>query len=187
MEHKDNLDRFLDHALSSLNDATPREGLEQRILANLAANKTRRSSWRWLWVAVPAAAVILLAVLLVPKPSHNQDTNVPNPSPEITRPVPPLEAGSGPMQDQPKRATTARIRRSPKVRAEVAAKAQVNAEPRLATFPSPDNGEQQARLLLQFVRQHPDMAQQWLKEQQEFRAMVARNQQDPLQFRSEEQ
>jgi hypothetical protein len=40
MEQRDNLDHLLDSALTSLNDAVPRDGLEQRILANLAARKS---------------------------------------------------------------------------------------------------------------------------------------------------
>jgi hypothetical protein len=184
MEQNDKLDRFLDRALADYGTATPRSGFEQRILANMAAQRQERDrNWRWLWIAVPVAATVLLVCMfaLRPTPAHTPE-NKAAVAPIINR-VPNATASTA----QPNRTPPLRARvRTVKNAAPVLAKQQNTPEPRLPTFPSPDDDEQ-ARLLLQFVRRNPATAQAVLKEQEEFRAMIAQSQQDSLQLRSEEQ
>jgi hypothetical protein len=60
----DRIDQWLDSALSQYAKAEPRHGFEDRILANLAAERRRIAlACRWWWlVAVPAMAVLVCVV-----------------------------------------------------------------------------------------------------------------------------
>ncbi len=63
---QDELDRMLDAALAKYAAVEPRTGLEDRILANLRAERTRvpdRAWWRWS-VAGALAAVVVVALAL---------------------------------------------------------------------------------------------------------------------------
>jgi hypothetical protein len=61
----DNLDTLIDAALASYTSLEPRPGLEQRILASVAAaGRPRRWGWRPLWALAAAAA--LIAVVAIP-------------------------------------------------------------------------------------------------------------------------
>jgi hypothetical protein len=169
MEQRDNLDRFLDHALTKLADATPQDGLEQRILANLMPKVVRRSNWHWAWIAVPAlAALMLLAVLIGPKIGHEQEAVTSETNRQETRIPEPPQTTIAPTR--PKTVNAARIRRLPKLRSDVIATAK--AEPRLATFPSSDENEQQARMLLRFVVGHPAEAKEVVLDEQRFQELA---------------
>ncbi len=64
-EDRDHMtDRLLDAALARYSDAEPRNGLEQRILANLAEHSTRRAPvWnRLLWTASACAAALAFVI-----------------------------------------------------------------------------------------------------------------------------
>jgi hypothetical protein len=173
------LDRLLDKSLSECANTSPRGGLEERILANLAESPKRRS-WMWLWITAPVTAVIIFAALMLFRTDNKTSTvqvaiiasPVTNPTvPQLKTPPPPVTSN----QPHPKRV---RPRRKPVT-------AEGTREPMLAQFPSPVAPDE-ARLLLQFVHQHPDTAQAVLREQQEFRAMIARSHNNQLQIRSEE-
>jgi len=61
----DRLDNLMDRALASYTPAQARPGLEQRILASVAAaNRPRTWGWRTVWAL--AAAATLLAVIVIP-------------------------------------------------------------------------------------------------------------------------
>src|SRR5579884_472422 len=69
----------------------PRQGLEGRILANLATMPPRRPWWRWMWVpALAAAALLAIAIGIrmmqheAPKPIEAQKT-VEAPKQEVAR------------------------------------------------------------------------------------------------------
>ncbi len=64
-EDRDHMtDRLLDAALARYSDSEPRNGLEQRILANLAEHSTRRAPvWnRLLWTASACAAALAFVI-----------------------------------------------------------------------------------------------------------------------------
>ena len=59
-KHSDELDRIIDDALSGYSKATPRPGIEQRVLRRIRIAETDRRSFRFLRFALPLAAALLL-------------------------------------------------------------------------------------------------------------------------------
>jgi hypothetical protein len=69
---------WLDAGLRQYGEAEPRPGLEERVLANLRADRGRAVAWAWWpWVALAAVAVIamVVAVPLLRKPEKTTATN----------------------------------------------------------------------------------------------------------------
>src|ERR1700761_8576215 len=58
-------ERWLDSALDRYTDAEPRPGFETRLLASVAAERSKRPRWnlRWHWIAIAATAAVAIAVL----------------------------------------------------------------------------------------------------------------------------
>ena len=164
MKRDDNeLERVLDRSLHEYSEVSARDGLEQRILANLAASPEKTRRW-WAWAVVPASAVVMVVGVLWVRLA----TEIPAPPITIsaTPTAPNLTSRSARVVTASKRRNSRRT--APQV-TEVA-----RAEPRLATFPSqPD--EPQARMLLQFVQGSPRAAEQVVKEEEEFKKLVAEN------------
>ena len=165
------IDKFLDSALSEYSEASPRDGLEQRILAGLtAAERNPRSNWRWVWVAVPVVALVVVLLMHLPRrrpPEIAHDRSISTEQVkkhvggEVVAPV--VAKASRPAMKNRHRANAAV--------SEVKVAARESAEPRLERFPSPDNDEQ-ARLLLRFVTRNPDTAKEVVKEQEEFQQVA---------------
>ena len=160
---ENDLDRFLDRTLGELS-ADPRPGLEQRVVANLAAAQTKPRRW-WVWAAVPALAVFIAVAGMawrlsrsVAPPQPIANTVVPPPSGLVKTPTPMVAQSKWQAHIGPKPAAsqvvTARL-------------------PRLATFPS-QTDEAQARMLLRFVQANPALAQKVVQEEQEFQEMASR-------------
>jgi len=64
-DENNNLDNLIDGALSSYTPSAARPGLEQSILASVAAaSRPRLSSWRPLWALT--AALALVAIIIIP-------------------------------------------------------------------------------------------------------------------------
>ena len=64
-ENWDRLDRMLEAALAKYAAAEPRPGLEDRVLANLRAERTRmpvHAWWRWSVAAVLAVVIVAMAL-----------------------------------------------------------------------------------------------------------------------------
>lgn len=155
---RDELDRKLSAALAKFAAVEPRAGLEDRVLANLRAEREQvadRLWWRWGLAAVAAVVVVALALASRSgKPSHLVVANHPSPtmrSPqqsgyrEVT-----IENHSGVrVQDlrPAQRKTTHRSR--PTVVAD---------EPKLDQFPSPQPLSEQERILASYVAQYPEHA-----------------------------
>jgi hypothetical protein len=88
------LDALIDRALASYTPQEARPGLEQRILASVAAaSRQRPRGWNWrpVWALAGAALVVALAVSLVFKPSRPEIAVVHRPatagaehSPQVT-------------------------------------------------------------------------------------------------------
>jgi len=156
---EDELERFLDRALTEYSGGLPRVGLEQRILANLAAQAQERTR-RWMWITVPACAVLVVAMVLwwmqrKEVPAIPAAYGVLPSAPEVMkRSAPHLAAGKGPKPPQRRASEIART------------------EPRLPTFPSPPD-ESQARMLLRFVQRSPATAEQVVKEEEDFQKLAA--------------
>jgi|SRR5579863_1646159 hypothetical protein len=158
-EH-DALDHELDSALRKYTSVEPRAGLENRILANLQAERGRaphRAWWRWSiapWALALAAAVIVATLALR---SSTQRTPViadhPSaPTPSAKQPRPQLasngpEAGMHPPAPIPSRA----IRHANSA-------AVADAHPKLNQFPSPHPLSEQEKILADYVAQYSDQA-----------------------------
>lgn len=151
---RDGLDRTLDAALTQYASAEPREGLEERIMANLRSADTRaaqRAWWNW-GFAVALAAVLIIAAVVVwrwNKPTH-QPIAI---DPMLKQaPVAPYvargdEKSASPRKSLPRR----RLRRQPE-------RAIVAAGPKLDVFPSPLPLSEQEKILASYVAGYPEHA-----------------------------
>ena len=167
--NEEDLDRFLDRTLDGPGQ-DPRAGLEERVMASLAAAETKPRRW-WIWVAAPAVALVLAIVALAawlttsvapPKTIANLQrppigSLTKTPILRMSRPGP-ATVGTRQVHRQTEGATV---------------EASAGTEPRLSTFPS-QTDEAQARLLLRFVEANPDLAQKVVQEEQEFQEMASR-------------
>jgi len=83
----DRLDTLMDRALASYTPAEPRPGLEQRILASVAAaSQPRTASWRPLWALAAAASLVAVVAIPVALKSIRPTIAVLNP-PAVASPV----------------------------------------------------------------------------------------------------
>lgn len=166
MDHKqeqdqvgDDLDRVLDAVLAKYAAVEPRSGLEERILANLSAERPRhlnRSWWHW-GLAGAAAALLVVGASLALRPTRPTHPVIANhPSVGIQAPSQPetqiaKETGNPPHRPEPVRVHTAIRHRSEP--ATVEAK-----NPRLEVFPSPQPLSEQEKILASYVTNYPERA-----------------------------
>ena len=166
MQDEKKIDEFLDRALAEYSSASPREGLEGRILANLQATQPQRR-WLWAWVAIPALVAILLFALLW-KPEPKKVDVARTEPPRVTSKTEPPNRIVEPRSTQEVRPAVPRqkhpVLRAPKT---------PDAQPRLATFPAQNNNDELARLALRFAQAHPAVASEIASEQKEFSQMAA--------------
>ena len=151
-EHNRFIDDLLDASLSRYGSATPRPGLDVRILANVRSDRQHRSWLVWAGgLAVGAlAAVIVVGALALMRLS--------------TPPAPPAPVVAdqgvltGPSSVSPPVQPPRAPHRTPLLlahQAAVAAPKPADAEPRTVQFPSPQPPTDQERLLVQYVRETP--------------------------------
>jgi hypothetical protein len=170
-KERENLDRALDSVLAKYGAVEPREGLEERILANLRAPDTQsalRTWWNW-GVAAALAAVLIIAAAVVWR--WNQRIHEPvaiHPPALKQAPVPDFASrhasGAPPRKSIPHR--TPRHRPKGDV---------VAAGPKLDVFPSPLPLSEQEKILASYVAQDPQRA-----------ALVAEARMDDLRHEVEE-
>jgi len=147
---REDFDRWLDLALRARVDAEPRTGLEERVLAHIAAEPARSFSW---WAAAAAAVVVFVIafaiIALYSGKQHAIARNRQSPSLERVRPPEPSGHASAPT-------VAATVQRHREVRraaccvsARAAGHASAAAEPapRLMTFPSLRPQTPQERML----------------------------------------
>jgi len=149
--HDQFLDDLLDAGLARYGSATPRPGLEARVLANLRAERERRSWLVWAgWLATGAvAALIVVGVFnLTRRPTRP----VPPPSVATRQTAPPTVAAVPPAEgageSRPIRPVSGK--RIPRTFIYT-----MRQEVRLDVFPSPQPLTEQEKLLVQYVRQTP--------------------------------
>jgi hypothetical protein len=169
----DALDRELDAALAKYAAVEPRPGLEERVLANLSAERKQASAhswlrwgvvaavaavWRWGVVAAVAAVLLVTSTLLwrsgesrehlrLQALSSNQDNAA-----GATRVTTNGEIDQTPLLHPTlSRKQAARIRRRP-------ATVVTASGPRLDQFPSPEPLSKQERILQRYVAKYPEHA-----------------------------
>jgi hypothetical protein len=152
----DEVDRMLDAALMQYGSVEPREGLEDRVLAQLRSqslNSPSRTWWRWgIGAAVVAALAMVLAVTWRPHP-QSRDT-VTQPSAVST---PRIDEHPALHEDRASEQRTAAQTRHRRLRVAPAAHV-VNVYPKLDQFPSPQPLSEQEKLLASYVEVYPKQA-----------------------------
>jgi hypothetical protein len=170
-KERDELDRTLDAALAKYASAEPREGLEERVLANLRAAGTRdaQRAW-WNWGFAVLATVLAIAAVAVWQ--WNKSTQIPianHPSTIKQAPVgPDLAHRDGNSARPIKSPQWQRPRHRPQHET-------VAASPKLDVFPSPLPLSEQEKILASYVAGYPEHA-----------ALVAEARMDALRQEAEE-
>jgi hypothetical protein len=143
-------DRWLDSALKQYGEAEPRPGLENRVLANLHAQRELLTLRPWWWGPVTAAVTIAVLVggslLLKRKPDVTVVTssNQPHVTAGKSEPERPVASRVG-----SRTAIKARVRPEPNRNV-----AQPFSVPRLEQFPAPAPLTEQEEMLARYVREH---------------------------------
>lgn len=158
---RDDFVQALDAALAKYAAVEPRVGLEDRVLANLHAERTQATPAWWRWGAVAALAVVfLMAVVIALRPGK--------PAPEEVKKTPAVPVT--PRQEQrrekltangetnttsvpvPVRQPTSHHANFPTITLAAAA------SPRLDQFPSPTPLTEQEKILANYITQYPEHA-----------------------------
>lgn len=159
-QENDALGRELDAALAKYAAAEPRAGIEDRVLANLRAERERvpdRAWWRWS-VAGALAAVVVVALALFwrsGKPSHpvvaihSSDT-----TPGTKEPA--TQVASNGEGNGSRRSETNQVRTIAAHRQRPATSSA--GRPKLSQFPSPEPLSEQERILQNYVAKYPERA-----------------------------
>ena len=160
---QDEFDRELNAALAKYAAAEPRAGLEERVLANLRAEREHgvgRAGWRWHALAL-AAVTIAVVVALVWR-FERQTTERRAGRPTLTMPggqhLSP-EAGAA-IASEPGRPTIQATKKSgrPGLRPPQRVLAAAEERPKLEQFPSPQPLSEQERILADYVADYPEHA-----------------------------
>jgi len=154
----DALERDFDAALAKYANVEPRFGLEERLLANLRAERERaavRVWWRWPAAAAATVVVLILALFLSWRTGHPQSgkTSAHNPS-EGAKERPIAKVAQKPHfaseQQASGRSAVANRPRHPV--------AVATSEPRLEQFPSPRPLSEKEEILARYVATYPEHA-----------------------------
>ncbi|MDE3186780.1 MAG: hypothetical protein KGM96_04560 [Acidobacteriota bacterium] len=156
---------MLDSALTTYGDPGPDSGLEQRVLARVAATGTPRPHRRWLrWaIALPVAACLLILVMSKPKISHSPDAH----STGVTQASEPAAARPEPqLALQPASASRGELAARKSRPHSVAVAAKKAPLPKLDVFPTPQPLTPQEQALVAFATQAPAPERKALLEMQ---------------------
>jgi hypothetical protein len=170
MAEQDSIDKLLERALGEYSATSARVGLEERVLARLEAESESRRKLRWWWIAVPALAALVMVAVLVAWRPRRRDVEVANATPvRVEVPSEPPSINETPKRDWMVRRPLKPARPKRPARSNPQGH---DSEPRLATFPAPDDNSQLLRMAAQFVQQYPQEAQQIVREQDRYREMA---------------
>jgi len=168
-QEADELDRALDAALAKYAAVEPRAGLEDRVLANLRAERAQvpdRAWWRWS-AGVALAAVIVVAVTLAfrsGRPARPVMANHPSPAtPTSKEPAAQLASNVAGNTARPQES-----RPVPRIVHHRRAVIVATAEPRLDQFPSPQPLSEQELALARYVNEFPQEATLIAQAQEEY-------------------
>jgi hypothetical protein len=156
------VDRELDKVLAKYASIEPRAGLEQRVLANLRAERQPvLQLWSWRRTAVAAVLIVTVATVL------SWRSGKPGPSTTVRRP--PMTASSTPQngpgsasagaEENGARPSTVLHRSAVRAaRPAIVVSAAAAVEPRLDQFPSPRPLSEQEQILVRYVATYPETA-----------------------------
>ncbi len=174
----DELDRVLDAALHKYAAAEPRAGLEERVLANLRAERTRVPDWAW-WqwtVASVVVAMVVIGVALLWGKSHRQ-VIANNPSITVPGVEPPRTGGGLERGGEPVHAPEARPTTKHAVHHKSATTVAGN-EPKLDQFPSPQAMTGQEMALARYVSEFPQEATLVARAQEDYEREIQQSMKD---------
>ena len=160
---RDSLDRELDAALAKYAAVEPRTGLEERLLANLRAEREHapdRAWWRWSVVSAVMLAAVVIVVTLAWKPSTQRAPVIADhpltATPGVKQPGPgPTVASKGPASGDNSPAPRPTIK---PVMHRTHSVAVAEAHPKLDQFPSPQPLSEQEKILQSYVAAYPHEA-----------------------------
>jgi hypothetical protein len=167
---RDELDDKLDVALARYAAVEPRTGLEERMLANMRAERAQvpdHAWWRW-GLAVALAATVIVALALTLKSGkqsrpvvaiHSSATTEASKEPAIL-----VVSGAGGNQHPLHASNSAKKRTTNHIRRETV----VAANPKLDRFPSPQPLSEQELALARYVSEFPQEATLIARTQAEF-------------------
>jgi len=164
------LDSTLDAALARYAAVEPRPGLEERVLANLRAERAQvpdRSRWRvyciaWSMVGALAAVVVVVVALAwrSGKPSHPVITDHSSAPAQVSKEPATLTVSNGDVNqvrtDPIRPQARAETRRTPVPHSQL--KVVMAENPKLDQFPSPRPLTEEEKLALDYVQQFPEEA-----------------------------
>jgi hypothetical protein len=159
----DALDRELDAALAQYAAVEPRAGLEERILANLRAEREHvpaHAWWRWTTVAA-VAAVLLVALTLWWRSGERRRDNVaghPSPSHTAQDGVSNGTQVAANRASNPIRVAHPASEEKPRPRISDHRPAVMASGPKLDRFPSPQPLSEQEKILESYVARYPEHA-----------------------------
>jgi hypothetical protein len=173
------LDRILVTALAKYADATPREGLEERILTNLRTGQVEatRPWWTWGLAAAAVAAVAMLAIAVSLRFGKTADPVIAN-RPTASKPA----SSHSPLPAETQAAsheTTVHLRAPRRAARHLAQPAAVVADgPKLDQFPSPQPLSEEELALVRYARSFPKDATMIAQSQKEFDLAAERQMND---------
>ena len=157
-EHEDDLDRVLNTALAMYATVEAREGLEQRIVANLRSQEpSARSKW-WTWGLAAAVLAMMIAVVAWSFSGHTRPSIANHPAVPQT-----------PEHDAPQRTDNTTARNIAPVRKHIVRRTTLrDNHPKLDQFPSPQPLSTEEIALAKYVTKFPKEAQLVAQAQDEF-------------------
>jgi hypothetical protein len=155
------LDRELDAALAKLVAVEPRAGLEDRILANLRANREPAAGHlEWRWPAIAALAAVIVVAIFVAWKAGKPVQNI-----TIQQPPATMQTNEHAGTQVANRGGSGSIRphgaapgKQPKPHAISYSATVVNPAPKLEQFPSPQPLSEQEKMLAEYVADHRQQA-----------------------------
>lgn len=177
---RDELDRALDAALAKYAAAQPRQGLEDRVLANLRAERARvpyRAWWRWSVMALTAAIVIVainFAWRSGERPHPLVADHLPIRTPSMEQSGSRVAAGAGPNDVHPQIPGRATKRATHRNHHEIVA----SAHPKLDQFPSRQRLSEQELALARYVSEFPQEATLIARAQEEYEKEIQEKMKD---------
>jgi len=162
MQENDGLERTLEAALSRYAAVAPRTGLEERVLANLQAEREkvqRFAGWHWS-AAIGFAVVIVMAATLASRSSQSTHTRIVNQLPNH-----PSVTTQAPKESEPYFVSNSRDAANTNTANPYRKKVHSHAEvakaalPKLDQFPSPRPLSEQEQILASYVAGYPKHAE----------------------------
>ena len=177
---RDELDRVLDAALAKYAAAQPRQGLEERVLANLRAERAQvanRAWWGWGVMAL-TAAIVIVAITFAwrsgERPHPLVADRLPIRTPSVERPGPRVAEKTGANNVHPQASSPAIRPTTHRVRHKVGEPG----NPKLDQFPSRQQLSKQELALARYVSEFPQEATLIARAQEEYEKEIQEKMKD---------